>query len=854
MSEQEKEPQSRASRLKEQGQNAVGDRVIDSAKNRFLSGGASASGASTAGTAGAAGAAGATGAATVAGTAGSTGAAGAAGAATAATAPVSLPVLGIGAVLFLIIGAMLVLVMACSLLTVIPVQSATIAWPAAVAKDYQPGGWNVSSTFGWRVSPVTGEQEFHDGLDLASRDGKCPFAESCPAVPVFDATVMYIGANSYGSEQPFEHGGGQMVVLKNGNGDMQATYAHLHPYRVLIQLQGKINDAYDDYERYASYQPIGEGELLPDSNDDQWIEMMCANDYPNFAVERLGPGTIEMRYDRPASCTTRVIWGQRNEAGWRGWTPDGPTELSWQTPITRPGGWVSFLAAADTARAKDVALRFRAHLNPPPPEPTATITTTVSPVPLPTGTGTPVPVPLAAQGQGIGSVRTVDGWLQFPEPSSAPGKPRACEQLKSGWQRCVWAVRDLPSREEPAAKTQPNQGHGIGSVTALAPLQLQVAAPAAPRVRSLTTTAFSPSSAPDCSQQPLVRLPGVKASLPLLSADAAESYAQVRAEIQGRTGRDLLAVLSDALRDAAFTTNKAGVSAMSWHKTGRAIDLDQGAAWTRLPEGRYFRLLYNGVDITAIFEAHGWQRIPIHQSGVLEWWHYEWHPDGISWESAMLQVWPIAKLQSAFPQINWAAMGCTGGSGTGTGGAGIPAQPTDPLMCRSGSPSWATEIEEIDGCGPPLHVGDKVYQLDSVVGFVGMTGDTSGPHLHLGLSVRNYDGTIPNINVCTPEQLRDIQQPTEAMCWIRTVDPLEFLPRAPGGNVPGDDGQPLTDGEAYQLPPPGTKDALVLPNQPGASSAGQYYSPYENGGQYGGGGVVVWLRQGACSLFGIGCQ
>ena len=280
-----------------------------------------------------------------------------------------------------------------------------------------------------------------------------------------------------------------------------------------------------------------------------------------------------------------------------------------------------------------------------------------------------MPAPRSAPGQGIGSISTVDAWLQNQnrQAPTIPGKPSACERLPSGWQRCVWAIQDIPTDEQPVRSTEPSRRQGIGSVNR--PVLTLPAQEAAAEVHSTSgaRSAVTPASSINCAPQPLVRLPGVRASLPLLNALAAESYAQVRAEIVFRTGRDLLAVLSDALRDAGYTTNKAGVSQTSWHKTGRAIDLDQSAAWTRIAEGRYFRLLYQGVDITTIFEAHGWQRIPIHPTGVLEWWHYEWHPDGISWESAMLQVWPIAKLQSAFPQINWLAMGCTGGSGTGAG-------------------------------------------------------------------------------------------------------------------------------------------------------------------------------------------
>jgi hypothetical protein len=118
------------------------------------------------------------------------------------------------------------------------------------------------------------------------------------------------------------------------------------------------------------------------------------------------------------------------------------------------------------------------------------------------------------------------------------------------------------------------------------------------------------------------------------------------------------------LRAPSFTTSKPGVLQASWHKAGRAVDLNQGGPFVRVAEGRMFRLYVNNVDITAIFEAHGWQRIPV-QGDTAEWWHYEWHSDGIAWTSAMLQIWDLPTLQAAFPEIARDTLGCAAGSNTG---------------------------------------------------------------------------------------------------------------------------------------------------------------------------------------------
>src|SRR5262249_51211714 len=182
-------------------------------------------------------------------------------------------------------------------------------------------------------------------------------------------------------------------------------------------------------------------------------------------------------------------------------------------------------------------------------------------------------------------------------------------------------------------------------------------------------------------------------------------------------------------------------------------------------------------------------------------------------------------------------------------------------MCVLGAPTFGSTVETFDGCGPPIQVGDKAYQLDSTLGFVGLTGHTTGPHLHLGLKVKSYDGSWPVINICTPEWLQGRTAPADANCFTDMADPLAFLPQAPGNNDLGGDtatllqkpganssrlgGITLTpiipEGAPYQLPPPNYPGALVFTPVPGATPIGQYWSPYADGGQYGGGGVGAWF-------------
>jgi len=161
-----------------------------------------------------------------------------------------------------------------------------------------------------------------------------------------------------------------------------------------------------------------------------------------------------------------------------------------------------------------------------------------------------------------------------------------------------------------------------------------------------------------------------------------------------------------------------------------------------------------------------------------------------------------------------------------------------------------------------------VAQLDTTLGFVGLSGRTSGPHLHLGLKVRSYDGSWPLVDTCTAEWLQGRSPPADASCFTDVAGPPAFLPQAPGNTRAGSEGVPATrqlgaadsrpgaanatpiipEGAPYQLPPPNYPNALVFTPISDATPVGQYWSPYADGGQYGGGSVGDWF----CSLWS-GC-
>lgn len=102
------------------------------------------------------------------------------------------------------------------------------------------------------------------------------------------------------------------------------------------------------------------------------------------------------------------------------------------------------------------------------------------------------------------------------------------------------------------------------------PRGLAAPAPAFPATPKVTA---NPKGIPDTVE----RLDGVKTGMPyLLKGGPADAFKAIRQIVIDQTGHDLLAVLGDALRPANYHSTKPGVIERSYHKTGRAIDVNQG--------------------------------------------------------------------------------------------------------------------------------------------------------------------------------------------------------------------------------------------------------------------------------------
>jgi len=82
-------------------------------------------------------------------------------------------------------------------------QSCSVAPVATTARPYPPvGEGSLSSAFGYRVHPISGEEGVHTGMDIAAPEGD-------PVSAAFYGTVLETGENKgYGKYVLMEHAGG----------------------------------------------------------------------------------------------------------------------------------------------------------------------------------------------------------------------------------------------------------------------------------------------------------------------------------------------------------------------------------------------------------------------------------------------------------------------------------------------------------------------------------------------------------------------------------------------------------------------------------------------------------------------
>lgn len=182
--------------------------------------------------------------------------------------------------------------------------------------------------------------------------------------------------------------------------------------------------------------------------------------------------------------------------------------------------------------------------------------------------------------------------------------------------------------------------------------------------------------------------------MPYLAAGkTAETFALVRSATESAVGYDFFAVVGDMARATDFVSKKAGVANRSWHKTCRAVDYNQNSpdyvlvyepqqgrayfrTYLRIKNGnvgvnlreRGIEIYSNGqrknieapagewFDLTACYEAHGWERIPAWRtwsygkgySTSQEFWHYQF-TEGMAWQEAM--DWLNSDTDAAIPRL-----------------------------------------------------------------------------------------------------------------------------------------------------------------------------------------------------------
>jgi hypothetical protein len=253
------------------------------------------------------------------------------------------------------------------------------------------------------------------------------------------------------------------------------------------------------------------------------------------------------------------------------------------------------------------------------------------------------------------------------------------ERADKNWQVKITALPTFSGAKATAPSASPS-GAAPGKVTSPAPSGAK-APTAAPPAKTPSPAA---KTVPKSSGPPH-KLVVVNTSDPdkkKLSDAVAQSYRDFVAEVKGLTGEDLALKFGDTVRALKSSTSKVGADTVSWHKTGRAVDINQGLKWVirEDPQGKtmYFRIYlvhkdkkaaakapetttfakgtkfhhnpygnnaykWTFVDVTAIAAKHGWSPIPAHSGwktsyNKREWWHFE-KRDGKSWYEALTDIY-----------------------------------------------------------------------------------------------------------------------------------------------------------------------------------------------------------------------
>lgn len=246
-----------------------------------------------------------------------------------------------------------------------------------------------------------------------------------------------------------------------------------------------------------------------------------------------------------------------------------------------------------------------------------------------------------------------------------------------------------PATKAPATKTPTTTGSGTPTTTG-------AGTPTTTGSGTATTTGSGTSTTTGAGAPPhkLVVINSADPGKGKLSDAVVQSFRDFAADVKAVTDVEIDRDFGDTIRGLGGSTTKTGADTVSWHKTGRTVDVNQSLRWLIIEEtvgsDTYFRLYLRHktlstaaappgivtfpsgttfhaswwdkvdaswpfVDVTALAAAHGWQRIPA-QSGwsatgsgynKQEWWHYQ-RTDGLTWYQALRQIYTEAEVVTGF--------------------------------------------------------------------------------------------------------------------------------------------------------------------------------------------------------------
>jgi len=125
------------------------------------------------------------------------------------------------------------------------------ALAAATPSMWPAYGW-LSSTMGWRKDPITGEDDYHSGLDIAGEKGQPVYATAA-------GTVSQVGnQGAYGNLITVDHGFG-----------LQTRYGHLSKFRTKVgakiqrgDIIGEVGNTGRTTGYHLHYEVLANGRLL----------------------------------------------------------------------------------------------------------------------------------------------------------------------------------------------------------------------------------------------------------------------------------------------------------------------------------------------------------------------------------------------------------------------------------------------------------------------------------------------------------------------------------------------------------------------------------------------------------------